>query len=635
MKDQIDLYDDNWEYEDTDAYLYGENFKNVQSSWFVYVPIKSTSEYLRQSSGDDDRYTRESVHQTEEDLHKVLKELNKTINLTVNSSDGHEKCLSVRYSDGKVVNDLLSDVLYVSPESLLNEEMNLIAKDQKYFDVLDGLNGQALLCSFIKKDIHVDSALQFKNSDSWAVRNIFMTDLQSGASNEVFSKWPGFLSYVTQQMVVFGQKKKNIEEKLSNCITNGSIEFDDIVELLCFNRLSSDKIDYSIFPKEFKQNLDKADTYFNDALNNFVLDEQKFNRANKIHKDLLDMLEPSEGLPKSVNPVGEILIEKNNSSINRSLTGGDVYNNNIVIPGNLISNSLDHNKNLRERTKFLDDQLQSHVYNKDNYLSQISYKLVVPAVNAETKDEYKKIVKNNKKEIRDLETSFMFRNNVNQTYTHGTLSGDLDDSNFYKTYLEEYDKIYKQKDLIYRKKYHVAIALDQTGSMGESITDASILAIIMTEALKNIRDLDYSVYGFSTSKDVDTYAYKDKSYNKSEALAEIRPSGNTALGYHLCSIADKILVQNSTIESKIMFVITDGEPTHGSSGKNPVELTAYAIDKARRAGIKVYGIGVLNAFSEQMGKTLFGAGNFTVIDDVKGTLPILRNKLRAFLQRVT
>ena len=177
--------------------------------------------------------------------------------------------------------------------------------------------------------------------------------------------------------------------------------------------------------------------------------------------------------------------------------------------------------------------------------------------------------------------------------------------------------------------------MDQTGSMGESITDASILAIIMTEALKNIRDLDYSVYGFSTSKDVDTYAYKDKSYNKSEALAEIRPSGNTALGYHLCSIADKILVQNSTIESKIMFVITDGEPTHGSSGKNPVELTAYAIDKARRAGIKVYGIGVLNAFSEQMGKTLFGAGNFTVINDVKGSLPILRNKLRAFLQRVT
>ena len=78
MKDQIDLYDD-WEYEDTDAYLYGKNFKNVQSSWSIYVPIKSTSEYLRQSSGDDDRYTRESVHQTEEDLHKVLKELNKTM----------------------------------------------------------------------------------------------------------------------------------------------------------------------------------------------------------------------------------------------------------------------------------------------------------------------------------------------------------------------------------------------------------------------------------------------------------------------------------------------------------------------------------------------------------------------------
>ncbi len=633
MSSKTNLFDDSWEYEDDDAYFYGKNTEVSHTPWSVYNPIKSTSEYLRQSSGYDDRYFKDSLHQTEEDLHKTLKELNKTINLTANSSDGYEKCLCVKYSNGKVTNDLLSDVLYVSPDSLLDEDMKLIDKDQKYFYVLDGLNGQALLCSFIKKSIHVDSALQFKNSDSWAVRNIFMTDLQSGASNEVFSKWPGFLSYVTQQMVVFGQQKKKIEENLVSNIAKGSVEFDDIVELLCFNRLSPEKIDYSIFPQEFRDKIDEVDTHFNDRLNSFVTDQYKFDRAVNLYQDMLEMLEPSE-TQKSTITLNDITIETNNSAKDRPLTGGDAYNNNISIPGNIISSSLDHNKNLRDRTKSFDDHLKSPVYNKDNYLTHLSYKLVVPAVNTETIEAYKKIVHAHKKSIKDLETSFMFRNNVNQTFTYGTNSGDLDDNSFYKTFLGEHDKIYYQKDLVSRKKYHVSIALDQTGSMAGSMREAATLAIIMAEALKKIKDVDYSIYGFNTGTDVETHVYKDHNYNKTEALSEILASGNTAMGYHLCAIADKIITQNPFVENKILFMITDGEPTHGSVGKNPVELTAYAVEKARKAGVKVYGIGVHNAFSEQTGKALFGAGNFAVIQGIKGTLPLLRNKLATFLKRV-
>jgi nitric oxide reductase activation protein len=84
-----------------------------------------------------------------------------------------------------------------------------------------------------------------------------------------------------------------------------------------------------------------------------------------------------------------------------------------------------------------------------------------------------------------------------------------------------------------------------------------------------------------------------------------------------------------------MFVITDGQPTHHNGNLNADEHTAHIIKLLRRKGIKVFGIGILNAFSEETGNEIFGEGNFTVIDDIASSLQVLTSTLRKYLQKTS
>lgn len=640
MSDDNASWDDKLEYESEDSYFFGKSDQSFKRSWNAYYPIKSTSEYLRSNDDYSTKYTKDSVHQAEEDLHHVLKELNKTINLTRNSMNGEEKELYVKYSNGKVSNDLMSNIFYVSPNILLNENFDLIKKDDSYYNVLDALNGQALLCSFIKKDIHEYSALQYKNCKEWAVRNIFITDLQSTASNEIYTQWPGFMSYVTQQSIMFGQSKKKIVDNIEKSIKERNINFDDIIELLCYNRLSSDKISFDIFPKSFQEKLVNASNIFNDLLNQGVKPSSKFSRATRAYNRIFEIFDPqksnSSGGQSAVNPdqMETINVMPSNSDLNRSFTGDNSYNDAVQVDGNIISSTLDHMKKLREKMKSQADDIQKKEL-KEDILKDKSYSLFIPPVNAETVQDYSSIVKENRKLISDIQNAFKFKNNQNAIYSHGCSAGQIDENALHKIHFGEYERLYQNKDLVCAKKYHICIALDQTGSMSTSIGEAAKLVIIMVEALKKLFDVDFSVYGFCTNSTIDTYVYKDKNYNKIEALCEILPAGNTAMGHHLIAIVDKIASQNSGIQDKMLFVITDGEPTVGCARKNPVQFTAHAVKKARSLGVNTYGIGVLNGFTDTIGKEIFGDGNFAVINDIAGTLPILINKIKRYLQKIS
>jgi nitric oxide reductase activation protein len=164
------------------------------------------------------------------------------------------------------------------------------------------------------------------------------------------------------------------------------------------------------------------------------------------------------------------------------------------------------------------------------------------------------------------------------------------------------------------------------------LEEANKLCILFAEALKFLRNTQYSIYGFET-RDINTWVYKDKLYDKQKALIEPNANGGTAMGYHLASIGDKVINQYNDFDNKFMFVICDGSPTHGVDNMNSCQFTNHSIKLLRRQGIQVYGIGILNAFHERTGNEIFGEGNFTVIDDIKGSLSILTNRLRKYLQK--
>ena len=620
-------YDD-FEYEDDDGYFADRSYSPYVGNSF-YNPIKSTSEYLRKAYLFDSFYDlQDSKENTEEVLHDTLKELNKTINITTNSYVGEEKQLIVKYSDGKVYNDLLENTLYVSPSILLDDELKSIEKNDEFYAKLDGLNGQAMLCAFMKKNVHPFSAIQYKNSQTWAIRNIYMTDMQSKANSEIFLSWPGFMSYVTQQMHVFGQQKNKIVDNIKQSINTGKINLDDIIDLLCYNRLSHDRISYDFMPEQLKNKAAKADALLNSSLNATIENDRRFERSEAIYEKLKNIFDAKEQSDE-----GLFSVEPSNSSLDRSFTGGNSYNEHSLIDGDIISGSVDHTQKLREKTKIVDDKLSSNQLSNDEALTDRTYKLIIPAVNQETRESYNNIVAQNKSSIKDIKTAFQFKNNESTTCTYGLPDGVLDENSLYKIHFEEFQRLYERKDILQSKKYHVCIAVDQSGSMSGKMPSAAALAIIMAEALKEIRNLDFSVYGFNTHQ-INTIVYRDKIYQKTEALSESTASGSTALGYHIAAIADKVHIQNNNIEKKIMFVITDGAPTHGSHILSAVDHTAHAVKSTRKLGIDVYGIGVMNAFDQSIGKKIFGVGNFTVINTIKETLPILVMKLKKYLQKI-
>jgi hypothetical protein len=667
-----------------------------------YTPVKSTSAYLRSTSSWSDWTSSRYSHS--DNMLEVLKEVNKTINLTLNSADGKsEKALVARYGSGYTNNDLTSDTLYISPKVMLDSKGEVFDKSKdEYYSSLDALNGQAMLCSFMRKSVTSRANAQYRNSVNWAIRNIYMTDIQTTAGNEIRSEWPGFESYIDQQQRTFSSSKEQVLAELMN--PNQSI--DNLINLICYNRLSQDRIDYhTIFESDVADRMAAADKLLNDSLDTPIANDDRFNRADSIFQEIqkiIDLKNPppppsnggndedkSEGSDEESNngsgggededgdnesdsdngdqqgegndsgedgdddgegsssqsKVSVSSIDTNSTSkVDRRFTGDNSYNNHSVVEGDYESNMIDPDKELLERVKTEKDKLSSI---QDVQLENVTYRKVTPPVNSSTKSSYKSFVASHRSAINNVKNCFQFHNTDYSLSTYGLSVGNIDDNSFHKVALGESERLYERRDVQARKKWLVTILLDQSGSMNDCVSnnngsfttrivEARNLSIIFAEAIKSLRDVDFSLYGFSTQGTViDTYCYSDKETKKLEAMIEAEPHSGTGMGFHIAHVGDKMLSQYSNYENKILFVITDGEPNcTPTPTMDGYKHTHHCCELLRKRGIKVYGIGVANAFGNYTGERLFGAGNFTVIGDVKGTLNVLTNSLRNMLKKM-
>lgn len=659
-----------------------------------YTPVKSTSAYLRSTSSWSD-WTSTRVSSSD-DMLEALKEVNKTINLTLNSEGGkNEQSLVARYSNGYCHNDLTSNTLYISPRVMLDNKGQILDKStDEYYSSLDALNGQAMLCSFMRKSVTARANAQYKTSDNWAVRNIYMTDLQTTAGNEIRSEWPGFESYIDQQQQTFASSKEQILAELVS--PNQSI--DNFVNLICYNRLSRDRVDYdSLFESDVANRMKSADKVLNDLLDAPVDNNDRFNRAEQIFQEIqkiIDLNNPppppsdstqdkqndqnsncnsggcsdsedgdeennnnsgggdqqsdndgddSEGESSQSKTKVDSIDTKSTSSTTRRFTGDNSYNNHNVIDGDDQNGNIDPSKELMDRQKVERDSLSQI---KDAQLDNAAYRKITPAVNPNTKEEYKTFVRGHRTAINNVKNCFQFHNTDYSLSTYGLSSGSIDDGSFHKVALGESERLYERRDVAARKKWLVTILLDQSGSMVDSaksdgkwsikIDEARKLSIIFAEAIKSLKEVDFGLYGFSTNGTIiDTYVYQDKQTKKLEAMVEAGCRGGTGMGFHIAHVGDKMISQYPDYENKILFVVTDGEPNMTPTPTmNGYQHTNHSCELLRKRGIHVYGIGIAGAFGPDIGQRLFGAGNFTVIGDVQSTLNVLTNSLRNFLKRM-
>lgn len=669
-----------------------------------YTPVKSTSAYLRSSSSTWWSGGFSNSRSDRDDLLEVLKEVNKTINLTQNSSDGkNESSLNVRYSNGHVGNDLTSNILYVSPNIIRDSSGSVLSKDSDdYYNGLDALNGQAMLCSFMKKSVSPVANQQYKSSNNWAVRNIYMTDLQTTAGNEICHDWPGFRSYIEQQQKVFQISKDEVLSSFQDPNQN----IDNFINLLCYNRLSTDRINYrEIFDDNIAGRLESADSYLNSVLDTPWHNDGRFDRACEVFSTIQQMLSldepppppPSDSQDQDDNPStqdqsnedcngggsnqdkpddkgddnkdgngegeGESDSEGENnnpqsgsgkmkvdnidtdskSGSDRRFTGDNSYNGQKVENEDSEGSDIDPNEKIKDRSSNNADSLQNI---QDRQLENVRYRKIIPALNDEERAEYNKFVTKSRRIISAIKDCFQFHNTDVGMYSYGLSAGGIDENSMYKVYMGEHERLYERKDILARKKWLVSILIDQSGSMCDPCRtadgsyssqqeQASQLAIVFAEALKSLHDLDYSIYGFSTdSNEIDTFVYKDKEVNKLESLIAAQSHSGTGMGFHIAHVGDKMISQYGNYENKILFVVTDGVPNcTPTPTMDGYEHTRYCCDILRKRGIQVFGIGIANAFGDSIGNRLFGEGQFCVINDVAGTLKILVNKVRGFLQR--
>ena len=275
---------------------------------------------------------------------------------------------------------------------------------------------------------------------------------------------------------------------------------------------------------------------------------------------------------------------------------------------------------------------------EDKQLTGVKYHLIVPAVNSQEREAYKKLIKERKKSIDMIKNCFQFHNTDCALRSHGLTSGMIDENNLHRVAMGDYERLYERADIVSRRKWLVSTLIDQSYSMNDyqRLVQARELACMFAEALKSLRDLDFSMYGFSTTDNmINTIVYKDKNYNKLDALATAFPIDSTGLGFHIAHVGDKILQQYETYENRILFVVTDGEPNRTPTPMmNGIEHTRHSVEMLRKLGIYVFGIGIADAFETGVGDKLFGTGQFCVLKDVKGALPVLVNRLRTFLKRM-
>jgi len=175
----------------------------------------------------------------------------------------------------------------------------------------------------------------------------------------------------------------------------------------------------------------------------------------------------------------------------------------------------------------------------------------------------------------------------------------------------------------------VMVLLDMSESSNDKVRgqDYSIMdltrsaTVLLADALDRIGD-PFALHGFCSDgrHDVHYYRFKDfdKPYNDlvKARLAGLKGSYSTRMGAALRHAGAQLKLQPKS--KKVLFVITDGEPADNDV-RDPQYLrfdTKRAVEELQRDGITTYALS-LDPHADQYVSRIFGAKNFTVLDQVE------------------
>jgi hypothetical protein len=281
-------------------------------------------------------------------------------------------------------------------------------------------------------------------------------------------------------------------------------------------------------------------------------------------------------------------------------------------------------------------------------------------------DKYNEIKRDLRGEIDAVVSSLSFMNNNADTHAHGLKAGDLDVHSLYKLGCETDPSIFEEVLVKASKKIAVTLLVDRSGSMtGTRQKEANKVCIVLAEALGQIDGVKLNIHTHTASpgkansgdwmhhltleryselvksernkdsdkrSDENLYVH-DIIYNgkdRRHVLANLHSMSMNADGYAIKHTAKRMNETSPEYNENILFVISDGQPSASGYGREPARNHVLDTCNFCRAvyGIKVYGIGIDDAFSDSVGAELYGKHNYVVLKDVRTSVKIMTTFLR-------
>jgi hypothetical protein len=279
---------------------------------------------------------------------------------------------------------------------------------------------------------------------------------------------------------------------------------------------------------------------------------------------------------------------------------------------------------------------------------------------------YAEMVRSMQPQVNAIQAAMRFRNNDRSHFNRGCTSGDLDEGSLHKLVLnEDNPAIWERRELIGQPKVAVGLLIDESGSMNCSkfsksyIQMAKEVAIAMAAALEKIKGVSLMVLGHSgpdsaefaggtkavkftkevkikrekwSNEQLDMYEYFTINHKNPWSIVHAQARGGNYDSFAMDYSVRKMIKDYQAFERKLLFVISDGEPSSSDYGSDPaMKHMRQVCEWGRQRDVLVYGIGIANAYSIPEGVMMYGKGNFVILKDVMSSLTILT----AFLRQVS
>jgi hypothetical protein len=241
-------------------------------------------------------------------------------------------------------------------------------------------------------------------------------------------------------------------------------------------------------------------------------------------------------------------------------------------------------------------------------------------------------------QINALKNRLKLRNETPDLMEHGLRRGNLDEGSLFKLSFggEDSRAVFEERCIVNKPKISFNILVDESGSMCGRIGAARDVAIALACSLKGVEGVRLSVLGHTgqgyyhggTTRQMVLHHYSTPDNNQLPAMIKMKAFSENLDGYAMLETCRHIQRWFHDVPDRYLFVVSDGMPAgSGYGGEEAMRHMSGVCKAARTSGIKIFGVGIEGAYSNEDGKRMYGEGNFVVLKSVSEMGSVLGNAI--------